>query len=190
MATAHVFIAISLDGFIARPDGDIDWLLQRDDPSEDHGYPAFIADKDVIVMGRGTYEKVSTFDTWFYDRPVVVLSQQLADSPVPEALEGKLRFSRLAPAALMEELARQGVHRVYVDGGQLVQSFLREGLVADMVITTVPVLIGSGRPLFGTLEQDIDWKLESSRSFASGLVQSTYRLAEPSPLNTPAQADT
>lgn len=92
MTTAHVFIATSLDGFIARPDGDIDWLLQRDDQSEDHGYLAFIADKDVIVMGRGSYEKVLTFDTWFYDRPVVVLSQQLAGSQVPEALEGKVRF--------------------------------------------------------------------------------------------------
>ena len=97
MATAHVFIATSLDGFIARPDGDIDWLLQRDDQTEDHGYLAFIADKDVIVMGRGSYEKVLTFDTWFYDRPVVVLSEQLAGSPVPEALKGKLRFSNLHP---------------------------------------------------------------------------------------------
>ncbi|MBC3383399.1 MULTISPECIES: dihydrofolate reductase family protein [unclassified Pseudomonas] len=176
MPTAHVFIATSLDGFISRPDGDIDWLLQRDDPSEDHGYQDFITDKDVIVMGRGSYEKVRTFDTWFYDRPVVVLSRQLADSPVPEALKNKLRFSNLAPKALMTELASQGVQRVYVDGGRVVQSFLREGLVTDMVITTVPVLIGSGRPLFGGLEQDVDLKLVSSRSFASGLVQSTYRL--------------
>ena len=83
MATAHVFIAVSLDGFIARPDGDIDWLLQRDDPTEDHGYNAFIADKDVIVMGRGSYEKVRTFDTWVYDRPVVGLSEQLAGTPLP-----------------------------------------------------------------------------------------------------------
>ncbi|MCQ6258999.1 dihydrofolate reductase family protein [Pseudomonas sp. Q11] len=177
MATAHVFIATSLDGFIARPDGDIDWLLQRDDQTEDHGYSDFIADKDVIVMGRGTYEKVRTFDTWFYERPVVVLSESLADAPVPGALKGKLRFSGLAPKDVMEELTRQGVRRVYVDGGQVVQSFLRDGLITDMVITTVPVLIGSGRPLFGALEQDVDLKLVSSRWFASGLVQSTYCLA-------------
>ena len=176
MPTAHVFIATSLDGFIARPDGDIDWLLQRDDPAEDHGYPAFIADKDVIVMGRGSYEKALTFDTWFYELPVVVLSEQLVDAPVPKSLKGKLRFSRLAPKALMTELASQGVHRVYVDGGQVVQSFLREGLVTDMVITTVPVLIGAGRPLFGGLGRDVDLELVSSRSFPSGLVQSTYRL--------------
>jgi dihydrofolate reductase len=177
MITAHVFIAISLDGFIARPDGDIDWLLQRDDPTEDHGYSDFIADKDMIVMGRGSYEKATTFDKWPYDRPVLVLSHQLAGTSVPEALKGKVQFSNLAPKDTLDELARQNVRRVYVDGGQLVQSFLRDGLIKDMVITTVPVLIGSGRPLFGALPQDIDLTLVSSRSFPSGLVQSTYRLA-------------
>lgn len=177
MITAHVFIATSMDGFIAREDGDIDWLLQRDDPSEDHGYAAFIADKDTIVMGRGSYEKALTLGPWPYDLPVVVLSQQLADAPVPEALQGKVRFSSRAPRDAMQDLAVQNVRRVYVDGGKVVQSFLREGLVADMVITTVPVLLGSGRPLFGALPHDIDLKLVSSRSFPSGLVQSTYRLA-------------
>ncbi|MEG1769510.1 MAG: dihydrofolate reductase family protein [Comamonas sp.] len=176
MTTAHVFIATSLDGFIARPDGDIDWLLQRDDPNEDHGYADFIADKDVIVMGRGTYEKVLTLGPWAYDRPVLVLSKQLADAAVPEALESKVRFSGDTPCALMNALAAQGVQRIYVDGGQLVQSFLRDGLVADMVISTVPVLLGSGRRLFGALSGDIDWTLVASRSFPSGLVQSSYRL--------------
>ncbi|MEZ1646290.1 dihydrofolate reductase, partial [Enterobacter hormaechei] len=82
-----------LDGYIARQNDDIDWLLQRDDPAEDHGYEAFIADKDCIVMGRGSYEKVLTFDAWPYDRPVLVLSRRLADTPVPEALRGKVQFS-------------------------------------------------------------------------------------------------
>lgn len=178
MTTTHVFIAISLDGFIAREDGDIEWLLQRDDPTEDHGYAAFIADKDMIVMGRGSYEKVLTLDTWPYDRPVLVLSKQLAETPLPEALKGKVWFSNRAPKDAMEKLAEENVRRVYVDGGRLVQSFLRDGLIADMVITTVPVLLGSGRPLFGALIQDIDLRLVSSRSFPSGLVQSTYRLAQ------------
>lgn len=177
MTTAHVFIATSLDGFIARPDGDIGWLLARDNPAEDHGYSGFIADKDMIVMGRGSYEKVLTFDAWPYDRPVLVLSERLAGMPVPGALEGKVRFARLTPKQALEELERQGVRRIYLDGGRLVQSFLREGLVADMVLTTVPVLIGSGRALFGALARDIDLQLVSSRSFPSGLVQSTYRLA-------------
>jgi dihydrofolate reductase len=176
MTTAHVFIAASLDGYIARADGDIEWLLQRDDPGEDHGYNDFIADKDMIVMGRGCYEKVLTFESWPYELPVLVLSRQLAGTPVPAALEGKLRFAALAPRAAMAELAQQGVRRVYLDGGQLLQSFLREGLVTDMVITTVPVLLGAGRPLFGPLAGDVSLKLRSSRSFASGLVQSTYQV--------------
>jgi len=176
MVTTHVFIAISLDGYIAREDGDIGWLLQRDDPTEDHGYAAFIADKEWIVMGRGSYEKVLTFDEWPYDRPVLVLSRQLADTPVPEALKGKVQFSRRMPKEVMDDLAAQNVQRVYIDGGQVIQSFLREGLVADIVITTVPVLLGSGKPLFGSLSQDIDLTLLSSRSFPSGLVQSHYRL--------------
>lgn len=174
--SAHVFIATSLDGYIARPDGDIDWLLQRDDPDEDHGYSDFIADKDMIVMGRGSYEKVATFDPWPYDRPVLVLSSQLANAPVPDALKGKVRFSAWTPAQAMEALARDNVRRIYVDGGQLVQSFLRDGLIDDIVVTTVPVLIGAGRPLFGALSRDVDLKLVSSRSFPSGLVQSTYRV--------------
>lgn len=177
MTTAHVFIATSLDGFIARPDGGIDWLLQRDDPTEDHGYLTFIADKDCIVMGRGSYEKALTFDPWPYDLPVLVLSKQLAATPVPVALKGKLSFSSQTPKDVLTTLAGQGVHKVYVDGGQLVQSFLLDGLITDMTVTTVPVLIGAGRSLFGPVSQDIDMTLLSSRSFPSGLVQSTYRLA-------------
>lgn len=176
MITAHVFIAVSLDGFIARHDGDISWLLQRDDPAEDHGYTDFIADKDVIVMGRGSYAKVVTFDKWPYDRPVIVLSKQLAGSRVPEELEGKVQFSGLDPRELLEDLEGQNFRRVYVDGGQVIQSFLRGGLIHDMVITTIPVLIGGGRPLFGYLAQDIDLELVWSRTFPSGLVQSSYRL--------------
>ncbi|MGY8526422.1 dihydrofolate reductase family protein [Paracidovorax citrulli] len=176
MTTAHVFIATSLDGYIARLDGDIEWLLQRDDPAEDHGYNDFIADKDVIVMGRGSYEKVASFDPWPYDRPVVVMSNKLAGTPVPEALKGKVCFTSGSPREVLDQLARENMQRVYLDGGQLVQSFMREGLVEDMVITTVPVLIGAGRPLFGPLTQDVDLVLVASRSFPSGLVQSTYRI--------------
>jgi dihydrofolate reductase len=175
MISAHVFIATSLDGYIARLDGDIGWLLQRDDPAEDHGYRDFIADKDAIVMGRGSFEKVLGFDPWPYELQVVVLSKQLAGTPVPEALRGKVRFAAAEPAQAMAQLEREGVRRVYVDGGQLVQSFIRAGLVEDMVLTTVPVLIGAGRPLFGALPRDLDLALVASRSFPSGLVQSTYR---------------
>ncbi|MGO4157026.1 dihydrofolate reductase family protein [Cupriavidus sp. YAF13] len=176
MITGHVFIATSLDGFIARPDGDIDWLLKRDESTEDHGYLTFIADKDAIVMGRGCYEKILTLGEWAYDKPVLVLSRQLAGEPVPERLQGKVRFADSTPTDAMKQLEAAGARRVYVDGGQLVQSFLRDGLIADLVVTTVPVLIGAGRPLFGALPRDVSLALESSRHFPSGLVQSTYRV--------------
>ena len=101
---------------------------------------------------------------------------ELADTPVPDALRGKVQFSGRTPKEVLDDLARQNARRVYLDGGQVIQSFLREGLVADMVITTVPVLLGSGKSLFGALTGDIDLTLVSSRSFPSGLVQSHYRV--------------
>lgn len=126
--------------------------------------------------GPGSYEKALTFDQWPYDRPVLVLSRQLTDTAIPEALKGKVQLSSRTPGEVLADLAAQNAHRVYLDGGQVIQSFLREGLVADIVITTVPVLLGSGKPLFGSLTRDIDLTLLSSRSFPSGLVQSHYRL--------------
>lgn len=100
MISGHVFIATSLDGFIARKDGDIEWLVRRDDPGEDHGYDDFIDGMDGIVMGRGSYGKVRTFPQWPYRKPVVVLSRQLMAEAVPEELAGRVRFSGLGPAAL------------------------------------------------------------------------------------------
>ncbi len=177
MTSGHVFIATSLDGFIARADGGIDWLIERSGTAEDHGYAAFIEDKEMIVMGRGTYEKTLSFDTWPYDLPVLVLSKQLAGTPIPQALQGKVQFTSATPLEIVADLAAQDVKKIYVDGGQVVQSFLRDGLIDDMVITTVPVLIGTGKSLFGALQHDVGMELVSSRSFPSGLVQSTYRVA-------------
>ena len=176
MISGHVFIATSLDGYIAREDGDIDWLLARDAPSEDHGYNDFIKDIDGIVMGRGTYEKTLTFDPWPYTRPVVVLSAKLSETAVPKRLEGKVHFLNLGPNQAFSELARKGWKRVYVDGGKIIQSFLRERLIDDLVITQVPVLLGGGRTLFGSLESDVSLKHVDTKIFPSGLVQSKYRV--------------
>lgn len=176
MIGGHVFIATSLDGFIAREDGDIGWLLSRDDPDEDHGYADFIAGMDGLVMGRGSYEAVSRFDAWPYDKPVVVLSRSLAGTAVPEVLLGRVRFVDLTPSAAMEMLAIEGWRHVYVDGGRVVQSFLRDGLIQDLVITQVPVLIGQGLRLFGSLDRDVALHHLGTTTFPSGLVQSKYRV--------------
>ena len=175
--TGHVFIATSLDGFIARPDGALDWLLSRDDPAEDHGYDAFIAGMDCIVMGRGTYETVLQFPDWHYTLPFLVLSSTLAGQAPPDRLRGKVTFADLPPAAALHHLASQGHRRAYIDGGRIIQSFLRAGLIRDMTITTAPVLLGAGRPLFGTLPQDIALTHAGTTAFPSGLVQTTWRIA-------------
>jgi dihydrofolate reductase len=175
--TGHVFIATSLDGFIARPDGSLDWLISRDAPDENHGYATFIAGMDCIVMGRGTFDAVRGFPEWPYTLPVLVLSRRLADQSVPDDLQGKVAFANLTPHQAMAHLADQGHRRAYIDGGQIVQSFLRAGLIETLTITTAPVLIGQGRPLFGTIPQDIPLIHEASTSWPSGLVQSRWRIA-------------
>lgn len=176
MITGHVFIATSLDGFIARDDGGIEWLLEYDASGEDHGYNDFIRDIDAIIMGRGTFETVRDMKPWFYTRPVLVLSADLAEQPVPAELAGKVRFTRKSPPQAMAMLEAEGCRRVYVDGGRIIQSFLREGLISDLVITRVPILLGSGRPLFGPVSRDINLTHVSTRPFPSGLVQSTYAI--------------
>ncbi|NBE09100.1 dihydrofolate reductase family protein [Paragemmobacter ruber] len=173
--TGHVFIATSLDGFIARPDGSLDWLLSRDDPTEDHGYDAFIAGMDCIVMGRGSFETILQFAHWPYTLPVLVLSRSLRS--IPDHLQGKVTLANLSPNRAMDHLAAQGHRRAYIDGGQIIQSFLRDGLIDTLTISTVPVLLGQGRPLFGTLPADIALTHEATTAFPSGLVQSTWRIA-------------
>ncbi|WP_414898220.1 dihydrofolate reductase family protein [Rhodovulum sp. YEN HP10] len=180
MITGHVFIATSLDGFIARDDGDIGWLLERDAPDEDHGYDAFIAGIDAILMGRGTYETIRAVRPWPFAHPVVVLSQTLTQDDLPEDLSrepgNKVRVLGLSPDAAMRLLHSEGHRKVYVDGGRVIQSFLRAGLIADMVVTTVPVLLGAGRRLFGPVAGDIPLHHQETKSFPSGLVQSRYRI--------------
>ncbi|WP_308909596.1 dihydrofolate reductase family protein [Pseudokordiimonas caeni] len=176
MITGHVFIATSLDGFIAREDGDIAWLLERDDPAEDHGYDAFIQGIDIILMGRGSFEKMQAVRPWPYIRPVIVLSSSLTQDDLPEDLAAKVRLSDASPEEVMRMLQSEGHRRVYVDGGLVIQSFLRAGLIADMVITRAPVLLGEGRSLFGSIAADIPLLHEETKSFPSGLVQSRYRI--------------
>ncbi|NDJ55386.1 MAG: dihydrofolate reductase [Chloroflexi bacterium] len=175
-----VFIAVSLDGFIARPDGDVSWLESIEPiPGDDAGYAAFFNAIDVLVMGRGTFEKVLTFDPWPYgNKPVVVLSRSL--TAVPKELADHVRIESSAPDELIEKLAAEGFQHVYLDGGRVIQSFLAAGLVDDLCITTIPILIGAGRPLFGPLDDDIKLRLVELRSWHNSMQQSTYHvLKEP-----------
>lgn len=176
MPSAHVFIATSLDGYIARKNDDIDWLTSFSALGEDHGYNAHIAKMDGIIMGRGTYEKVRTFDQWYYEKPVLVLSSSLDPASVPDTLKDKVEIIPATPEAAMDIAAARGWQRVYADGGQLIQSFLRAGFIDDMVISRIPILLGEGIPLFGPLGADIALDHIETKSFPSGLVQSRYRV--------------
>jgi dihydrofolate reductase len=179
MTEGHVFIATSLDGFIARPDHGLDWLTGRDFSGEDHGYAAFLAEMDGIVMGSATFRTVAGFDPWPYALPVVVASRSMTTADLPPALSQRVRVMADPPAALMARLGAEGWQRAYVDGGALIRSFLAAGLIRRLTITTVPVLIGAGRPLFGGTGADIALHHAETRSFPSGLVQSTYRVPAP-----------
>ena len=167
---ASVFVGTSLDGFIARADGAFDFLPAGG--GEEHGYQAFIATVDALVIGRNTYDVVLAFETWPYEKkPVFVLSNRsLAPAPegaVVEKMSGE-------PADIVSRLAARGIRHIYVDGGITVQRFLRAGLIQRLIITRVPVLIGEGIPLFGVTGRDISLEHVATRSFASGLVQSEY----------------
>lgn len=177
MTTGHVFIATSLDGFIARRDGDLDWLMKHGAEDEDHGYAAMMASVDGLIMGKGTFQKVLSFDqAWPYEKPVVVMSRSLKETDIPDHLSGRVRLSHSKPKTLMNALSAEGWRRAYVDGGKVIQSFLAEGLIEDILLTRIPTLIGEGLPLFGPVPHDIDLEHVETQSFPSGLVSSKYRV--------------
>lgn len=174
-------MAQSLDGFVARADHRLDWLTSIPTHGDDHGYAAFTATIDGIVMGRGSYNNVLSFGEWPYTKPVIVMSKSLTQHDVPEAIAGKVRVTDLEPAPLMKMLGEEGWSRAYIDGGLVVQSFIREGLVQDMVLTVAPVMIGEGKRMFGPWGCDVGLELVSSTTFKSGMVQLKYRLPASNP---------
>lgn len=171
--TVSVFVGASVDGFIARSNHDLDFLPENPEP---HGYDEFMATVDALVIGRKTFEKVLSFGTWPYgNKRVVVLSSRPIDfsgvvGGVVEQMDGP-------PAEILSRLAERGVRHIYLDGGITIQRFLRVGLVQHLTVTRVPVLIGDGIPLFGSLPHDVRLRHVATRHFPSGLVQSEYEIA-------------
>jgi len=168
-----VFIAASLDGFIARKDGSIDWLAQVEREGEDYGYRAFFDSVDTLVIGRSTYELALGFEPWPYagKRCVVLTNSTRAPQHGEEFFSGSVR-------ELRTRLASEGAERVYVDGGAVIQQFLKEELIAELTLSVIPVLLGEGVRLFGTTSKDLPLELVSARNFPSGLVQLRYRLPQ------------
>lgn len=172
--TVSVFVGTSLDGFIARPNGDLDFLPPGG--GEPHGYNEFMASVDAIVIGRKTFETVLTMNPWPYgNKRVVVLSSGHLN--LSQAL-GEVEQMSGSPAEIVSKLAATGAHHLYVDGGTTIQRFLRAGLIQRFIITRVPVLIGDGIPLFGTLPQDVRLRHIATKHYPSGLVSSEYHVAD------------
>lgn len=169
---ASVFVGTSLDGFLARLDGTFDFLPPGG--GEPHGYDEFMATVDALVIGRNTYETVLGFDDWPYgDKPVYVLSSRPIEPAPPGAVVEHLSGD---PAEIAPKLDARGVRHAYVDGGITIQRFLRAGLIQRIIVTRVPVLIGTGIPLFGAVDRDIRLRHVATRQYESGLVQSEYEI--------------
>lgn len=169
-----VYIATSLDGLIAREDGNLDWLHSIEAPpsGEDYGYKAFMETVDALVMGRNSYEAALGFDRWPYDKPVVVLTTRPIS--IPAELRGSVESMSGQPGDILARLSSRGVRHVYVDGGRTIQRFLDAGAIQRLVITRIPVLIGRGIPLFGPLSRDVKLRHVETRQYPNGLVRSEY----------------
>jgi dihydrofolate reductase len=166
-----VFIATSLDGFIARPDGSIDWLSIVERAGQDYGYGDFFASVDTLLVGRKTYETALGFPSWPWSGKRVIVLTRGARQPVQdeELWSGE-------PTSIARRLEERGAKHVYVDGGDVIRQFLAARVVHDVTVSTVPILIGRGVRLFGDLAEDVRLELVESRAFDSGLVRSRYRV--------------
>ena len=172
--TNYIYIAQSLDGFIADQAGGLEWLDDIPNPEGvDFGFGEFMAGIDALVMGRKTFEKVLGFGVWIYNKPVFVISSSMTS--LPDECQDKAFLLDLPPAGILSHLNAQGLVNFYIDGGSLIQSFLAEELIDEMIITTVPILLGGGVPLFGKLDHQLRFILLSSKTLTAGLVVNHYQ---------------
>ena len=167
-----VYIATSLDGFIARKNGDIDWLTQFANDEAIRAYEEFMSRVDAIVIGKGTFEKVLTYLSWPYEKKVFVLSTTIKQ--VPDKVRDKITVLSMGPKELLNYLLGKGYSSIYVDGGKVIQGFLKEDLIDELIISKVPVLIGDGIPLFDYLNSDLHFKHIHTQVSSTGLVRSYY----------------
>lgn len=169
-----VFIATSLDGYIADKEGGLDWLHSVPNPdNHDMGFSTIMERVDALVMGRNALDVILGFGgEWPYSKPVFVLSDTM--NKVPEGYEDKVFLVKGVLESVLEELNGQGYKNLYIDGGKTVQSFLQQDLIDEMIITTIPVLLGGGAPLFGELVNPLNFKLYKSETYLAAIVQSHY----------------
>lgn len=169
-----VFIACSIDGYIADPDGGIDWLNAVPNPEKkDLGYLSFMQNVDALLMGRVTFEKVLSFGiTWPYEKPVFVWSNTLQNTPAE--LHGRVELVNGEPEELIRKINARGYRNLYIDGGRTIQTFLKNDMIDELIISTIPVILGDGMPLFGKRSGILDFSLVRSEVFLDQIVQTTY----------------
>ncbi len=168
-----VYIATSLDGYIARKDGNLDWLMESPNPDKsDYGFSAFLDRIDGLLMGRSTFETVVGFGQWPYTKPVFVLSSTM--KKLPDGYQDKARIVNGDLRDVIKSLNKDGIKKIYVDGGKTIQSLLELDLIDEMIITRVPILLGSGIPLFGDMKNEIKFRLVDTEILNKDLVRSTY----------------
>jgi dihydrofolate reductase len=170
----HVFIATSLDGFIADKNGGIDWLHSIPNPdNDDMGYAAFFAQIDALVMGRRTFETICAFDVdWPYQKPVFVLSSTMTS--IPEAYEGKAFLVHGTLPEIIEQIHAKGFYRLYIDGGRTIQGFLKEDRIDEITITVIPYLLGGGVPLFAELAEKLSFECVRTTLYLKQVVQNHF----------------
>lgn len=170
----RIFIATSLDGYIADENGGIDWLDSIPEIHDiDTGYHQLMSEIDALVMGRSTFETVCGFDIdWPYPKPVFVLSRNMTE--IPEQFKDKAQLVNGTLTAVLEQIHQKGYQRLYIDGGKVIQSFLKEDLIDDMIITVIPVLLGSGIPLFAELPKPLHFECKKSIVFLDKVVQNHF----------------
>ncbi len=170
-----VFIAMSLDGYIADKNGGLDWLQAIPNPdNDDMGYVAFTNTIDALVMGRKTFETVCGFDVdWPYNQPVFVLSKTLKE--IPESHQGKAFLVKGTVTEIIDQIHNKGFSRLYIDGGTTIQNFLKEDLIDELVLSTIPVLLGGGSPLFSKLPDKLKFELIGTKTYLNQITQSHYK---------------
>ncbi|WP_027855966.1 dihydrofolate reductase family protein [Marinobacterium jannaschii] len=170
-----VYIATSLDGYIADKDGGLEWLDKIPNPDNvDMGWAAFMAQIDALVMGRNTFDTVCGFDLpWPYEKPVFVLSNSLTE--IPEEYRDNVELVAGDLPEVVDRLHERGYKNLYIDGGQTIQGFLQADLIDELIITQIPVLLGSGIPLFGHLARALDFEYVSSTPVLDAMQQTHYR---------------
>lgn len=170
-----VYIATSLDGYIAKEDGNIDWLMNFPNPEKsDYGFSIFLERLDGIIMGRKTFETILGFKEWPYAKPVpvFVLSNSLIE--LPDKFQGKAQIVKGELKAILARLADRGIKNLYIDGGLTVQNFLKEDLIDEMTITKIPILLGSGIPLFDRNCLELEFEHIETKVFNNMIVRSRY----------------